>query len=163
VWFLSFRVLNWRFQEHMKLISPRRMNADRQLGLFHLGTSFLIRTKEKLKAYEALEFVFIGWEGKKTSVVRYEIRCRRLESTASEIWCCFFFSSYWKLFWSAALSTRQHCLEAGWEALVFCYVSSPALVCSIHNILGMVNNSVENWPVCCHLHTHEGTFLPEKV
>jgi hypothetical protein len=54
------------------------------------STSFLIWEKEKLKAYEVLEFIFIGWEGKKPSVVRYEIRCRRLESTLREIRFVFF-------------------------------------------------------------------------
>jgi hypothetical protein len=104
--------------------------------------SFFIRTKEKLKAYEVLEFIFTGWEGKKTSVVRYEIRWRRLESTASEIWCFFFFSYYWKRFWSAALNTRQHCVEdRTWNSCILFCVKSRVIT------LGMVNNSAENWSV----------------
>lgn len=84
--------------------------------------TFLNWEKGKLKTYGVLEFIFIAWEGKMPSVVRYEIRCRRLECSVREIWFLFFSPFHWKLLSSTAPNTTPHCVTTRYEARVSCCV-----------------------------------------
>jgi hypothetical protein len=99
--------------------------------------SSLIREKKELKAYETLEFIFIGWKVNQPSVVRYEIRSRRLESTVREMWFLSPFS-YWKLFWSTALSIMPHCVTA-------CSWDLPSVFCVTTVLLGTIYRVLRSW------------------